>query len=469
MSISSVAPAYALTATLGLTVTEVGVQTPAIFLIGFLPMLLVAYAYRELNKVVPDAGTSFTWTVKAFGPHIGWMCGWGLVLAIIIVLSNLAGVAVTFLYLFLAEILGNADIATWGDGKVVNVATCLAFVAIATYIAYRGMTTTKGVTYVLLTIQMVALVLFIVLALTKATNGDSATAIDFEMSWLNPFSVESFSVLATALSLSIFMYWGWDTCLSANEETSGSDRTPGLAALLTLLILVIVYVLAAVAAEMYAGIGEEGVGLGNAETSDNVFAALADPVMGETLGLLLFLAVLASSASSLQTTFIPGARTILAMGVYKALPDRFAQHPSHAPDPELRDARVRGRDGDLLHRHDLRERGRARRHDPLARPDDLLLLRPDRLRRGVVLPQGVDPRARARCCSRASPRCSAASRWPASSSSWRSTPSTRPTAAAARSSGWVPSSCSEWARWRSAWSSCSSGRRAPRRSSAARP
>ena len=120
MSISSVAPAYALTATLGLTVTEVGVQTPAIFLIGFLPMLLVAYAYRELNKVVPDAGTSFTWTVKAFGPHIGWMCGWGLVLAIIIVLSNLAGVAVTFLYLFLAEVLGDADIATWGDGKVVE-------------------------------------------------------------------------------------------------------------------------------------------------------------------------------------------------------------------------------------------------------------------------------------------------------------------------------------------------------------
>ena len=225
MSVSSVAPAYALTATLGLTVTEVGVQTPAIFLIGFLPMLLVAYAYRELNKVIPTPERRFTWTVKAFGPHVGWMCGY-LVLAIIIVLSNLAGVAVTFLYLFLAEVIGDADIATWGDGKAVNVATCLAFVAIATYIAYRGMTTTKGVTYVLLAIQMVALVLFIVLALGKATNGDAATAIDFEWAWLSPFSLQSFSVLATALSLSIFMYWGWDTCLSANEETSGSERTP---------------------------------------------------------------------------------------------------------------------------------------------------------------------------------------------------------------------------------------------------
>jgi amino acid transporter len=325
-----VAPAYALTATLGLTVTEVGLQTPAIFLIGFVPMLLAASAYRELNKVAPDAGTSFTWTVKAFGPHIGWMCGWGLVVAIIIVLSNLAGVAVSFFYLFVAEVVGDADIATWGDGKLVNVLTCLAFVALATWVAYRGMTATKGVMYVLVGIQIVALALFTIFAMAKAIGGDVNTAIDFEWTWLSPFSVTSFSVLATALSLSIFMYWGWDTALSANEETTESERTPGLAALLSLLMLGASYVLVTVAAIMYAGVGEEGVGLGNPDTSDNVFAALADPVLGSGLGLLLILAVLASSASSLQTTFIPGARTMLAMGTYKALPGRFAAiHPTH--------------------------------------------------------------------------------------------------------------------------------------------
>jgi amino acid transporter len=330
LSVSSVAPAYALTATLGLTVTEVGVQAPAIFLVGFIPMLFAASAYRELNKVAPDAGTSFTWTVKAFGPHIGWMCGWGLVVAIIIVLSNLAGVAVTFFYLFLAELTGSADVATWGDGKLANVATCLAFVALATWVAYRGMTTTKGVMYVLVGIQMVALALFAIFAFAKAIGGDVSTSIDFSWSWLSPFSVTSFSILATALSLSIFMYWGWDTALSANEETTESERTPGLAALLSLLILASTYVLVTIAAQMYAGTGGEGVGLGNPETSDNVFAALADPVLGSGLGLLLLLAVLASSASSLQTTFIPAARTVLAMSTYKALPERLAHiHPVH--------------------------------------------------------------------------------------------------------------------------------------------
>ena len=328
LALSSVAPAYALTATLGPTVTEVGAQMPAVFLIGFIPMLLVAYAYRALNQRVPDAGTSFTWTVKAFGPHIGWMCGWGLVIATIIVLSNLAGVAVTFFYLFIAEVTGNEDIATWGDGKLANVATCLAFVAIATYIAYRGMTATKGVMYVLVTVQLIALALFVVFALAK--SGDSASSISFEAAWLNPFSVASFSALVTALSLSIFMYWGWDAALSACEETTGSDKTPGIAALLSLVILALTYVLVGIAALLYAGTGESGIGLGNEETADNVFAALADPVMGGALAILLFLAVLASSASSLQTTFIPAARTILAMSVYKALPDRLSKiHPTH--------------------------------------------------------------------------------------------------------------------------------------------
>jgi hypothetical protein len=79
IGISCIAPAYTLTAALGPTVSAVGVQVPAIILVGFIPMLLVAFGYRELNKRMPDSGTSFTWATRAFGPWVGWMAGWGLV------------------------------------------------------------------------------------------------------------------------------------------------------------------------------------------------------------------------------------------------------------------------------------------------------------------------------------------------------------------------------------------------------
>jgi len=66
LGISSVAPAYALTATIGILVSQAGSKMAVVIIAGFLPMFFAAYAYRELNKVAPDCGTSFTWTTKAF-------------------------------------------------------------------------------------------------------------------------------------------------------------------------------------------------------------------------------------------------------------------------------------------------------------------------------------------------------------------------------------------------------------------
>ncbi|AVZ73629.1 amino acid transporter [Streptomyces lunaelactis] len=328
IGISTVAPVYCLTSTLGSTAGEVGPQMPAVFLAGFLPMLLVAFAYRELNRVMPDCGTSFTWTVKAFGPRLGWMCGWGLVIATIIVLSNLAGVATSYFWLLAGEITGNASIAALDDNKAVHIVTCLALIAAATAVSYRGMTATKGVQYALVGLQLVVLALFVVMAFQKAGSGSFDTGVDFSWSWMNPFAVESFSAFTAGLSLAIFIYWGWDACLTANEETTGSAKTPGRAALIAMVVLVGSYLATGIAAQMAVGSGDKGLGLANPDTSDNVFAALAGPVMGPALGILLFIAVVASATASLQTTFIPVARTVLAMSAYEALPPSYAKvHP----------------------------------------------------------------------------------------------------------------------------------------------
>ena len=101
-------------------------------------MILVSLAYRELNADSPDSGTTFTWVTKAFGPWVGWMGGWGLLAANIIVLSNLAGVAVDFFYLFLAQATGSPELADLASNKLLNVATCFVFVALAVWVSYRG-------------------------------------------------------------------------------------------------------------------------------------------------------------------------------------------------------------------------------------------------------------------------------------------------------------------------------------------
>lgn len=324
IGISCIAPAYTMTAALGPTVSEVGLQVPAIILVGFIPMLLVAFGYRELNRAMPDSGTSFTWATRAFGPWIGWMAGWGLIAATILVLSNLAGIAVDFFYLMLSQIFNNPDLADLALNPIINVVTCLAFMLGATAISYRDMQTTQKVQYVLVGFQVLVLVLFGVVAFIHVANGTAFDATPVTLEWFNPFAVESFSAFAAGLSLSIFIFWGWDVTLTMNEETKGSRSTPGRAATLTIIIIVVLYLLIATASISFAGIGTGEFGLGNEDIQGNVFFALAGPVLGP-LAILVSIAVLSSSAASLQSTFVSPARTLLAMGHYGALPSKFAR------------------------------------------------------------------------------------------------------------------------------------------------
>jgi amino acid transporter len=323
IGISCIAPAYTFTAAIGPTVGAVGVQVPAIILVGFIPMLLVAFGYRELNNRMPDSGTSFTWASRAFGPWIGWMAGWGLIAATIIVLSNLAGIAVDFLFLLISQLTGQPGIADLASNLGINIVVCLLFVLGATVVSYRDMQTTQKLQYVLVTFQVLVLVVFAVVAITHAVQGNAFDATPFSWEWFNPFAVSSFSAFAAGVSLSIFIFWGWDVTLTMNEETKDPEKTPGRAATITVITIVSLYLLLAVSMIMFAGIGDGEFGLGNPDIQDNAFFALAGPILGP-FAAFVSLAVLTSSASSLQSTFVGPARTLLAMGHYGALPERFA-------------------------------------------------------------------------------------------------------------------------------------------------
>ena len=198
---------------------------------------------------------------------------------------------------------------------------------------------------------MVVLALFIALAFGGALGGASELAIGFSWGWLNPFAIESFAAFAAGLSLSIFIFWGWDTTLTVNEETTGSSSTPGRAALLTILTILGTYLLVAISAQMFAGIGEQGIGLGNPDTADNVFAVLAEPVLG-VLAVFLFLAVVASAAAACRP------RSCRRRGRCSRCPST-RRRPSVSPacirdfGRRRRDAVLRRGHGDLLRRNDV--------------------------------------------------------------------------------------------------------------------
>jgi len=99
---------------------------------------------------------------------------------------------------------------------------------------------------------------------------------------------------------------------------------------LSTLLLLATYTVVTVAAQAYAGVGTEGIGLANPDNSDDVLAKLGESVLGGAGATLLILATLTSAAASTQTTILPTARGTLAMAVYRALPRTFATvHPRY--------------------------------------------------------------------------------------------------------------------------------------------
>ena len=98
MGVASTAPAYSLAATLFFVVAAVGLKSPLVAVLAFVPMLLCSIGFSELNKADPDCGTTFIWGTRAFGPSVGWAGGWATVAADILVMGSLAQVAGQYLF-----------------------------------------------------------------------------------------------------------------------------------------------------------------------------------------------------------------------------------------------------------------------------------------------------------------------------------------------------------------------------------
>ena len=227
IGVASTAPAYSLAATLGFVVAiaGVGLHAPAVLLVSFIPMLLIAAAYSYMNKADPDCGTSFTWVTKAMGPRLGWLTGWAIV-------------------------VGRRR--RHGDARLhrrrLHVPAVRArrrrqqparrldrrrlWIAVMTWICYIGIELSARTQYVLLgdrDLHPRAV------RGRRADQGVRATAgigsVDVAARLVQPVRDPGLGALINGVLLGVFIYWGWDSGVCVNEESRRTPRTgPGKAA-----------------------------------------------------------------------------------------------------------------------------------------------------------------------------------------------------------------------------------------------
>jgi amino acid transporter len=321
VALASTAPAYSLAAVIGSIVVAVGFYAPAALMVAFVPMFFIAAAFYWMNKADQDCGTTFAWVTRAMGPNTGWIAGWAVCMTGILVVGSLADVAVLFFF----------ELVDVEPTRAAIMIGAVALIVVMTTICVIGTEVSAKLQMVLMGLQIIPLLIFVAVILVKVFSGDGpGSSFEPNLSWFNPFNIEAGNLnpfnaesggLIQAMLLGIFIYWGWESAVNLNEETEGDVSRPGLAGLISTVILLVTYLGVATAVLAWHGIG----GAAAFDDKPGILGKYAEGALGEPLASLVLLAVVVSALASTQTTILPAARTALSMARHEALPDAFGE------------------------------------------------------------------------------------------------------------------------------------------------
>ena len=313
IGLDSTAPAYSLAAVLGALVVLTGVQAPAVLLLAFVPIFLIAGAFAAMNRADQDCGTTFAWVTRAMGPTLGWLGGWAVLVTGVLVVGSLADVSAYYLL----DVVGLDDLA---GSRTAVVALAVVITLLVTWVCARGTELTAKVQRVLVIVQVLALLGFVTVAVVRLARGDvGAGALSPSLSWLSPAGLDT-EALVPGLLLGVFAYWGWESAVNLAEESSDRATAPGRAGVLSTVLLLVIYL--AVTITMVAVAGPDLVG--EYDDDAGLFGAVAELVLGP-FAFTLMLSIITAGVASTHTTLLPASRTALSMASAGAFPRVFAR------------------------------------------------------------------------------------------------------------------------------------------------
>jgi basic amino acid/polyamine antiporter, APA family len=201
-----------------------------------------ALAYAEVAGMIPASGSAYTYSYVALGEIIAWVVGWSLILEYSLVVSAVAVGWSGYVTGFLTGIgmpLPPALAAGPYAGGLINLPAIVIIGLVAGLLA-AGTRESATINAVLVVIKIVALILFIVVAVPH-----------FHLGAFHPFMPYGFSghdslgnprgVMAAA-AIIFFAFYGFDAISTASEEAKRPERDIPIGIVGSLLICTLIYV-----------------------------------------------------------------------------------------------------------------------------------------------------------------------------------------------------------------------------------
>lgn len=317
IAVASVAPAYTIAATTFLLVAAVGLGTPAMVVISFIPVLFIAMAYYFMNKRDPDCGASYAWLARTMSPYIGWFNGW-VQTAASVIFCIAAPVLAGTNTLALLESFGWISSKT-ASSTVLTAVIGLAWLILVSAMVIYGIRLTANFQWIMVGLEYLVVLAFSITGLVRAIASHPAGSKVFSLSWLSPGSIGGVSGLAIGAALGVFLFWGWDTAVNLTEETEESETNPGIAGILSMFILLVIFLVSAASMEsllpVHTIVNQGG----------NALFYFAQRLAPAPLNYLMLVAILSSTVATTQTTLLPASRVTYSMARDGVFPKLFGK------------------------------------------------------------------------------------------------------------------------------------------------
>lgn len=305
-SAALIAPAVGATAGFVFIAGESGFAAPFAMVIGMLISLCVAVVIGDYARKLPAAGSFYNYLTAAFGPKTGFVTGFMLFAAYVLLLP------------FQLAFFG-AYAAEYFDAHSFHLAWqwwALALIAITTTLCVLGLSPSLKVGLIGLTFEVLV---FGTVSLIVLLNGGDA---GLSLKPFNPSeSALGFSGIIYGLVFAIFAFVGFESSTTLGEEVHAPRRTIPRAVLVTTLVIGVFYTLL-----MYVGVIGFGLtpsGLEALQSDGAPFNTLAETFAGTWLSTLVTISVMTSFLALNIVTVTAASRMIFSMGRDRMLPAWF--------------------------------------------------------------------------------------------------------------------------------------------------
>lgn len=219
--------------TYGVVTQITGGRTAAAYVITLLAMLFTALSYSVMVRKYPIAGSAYSYASLSFGPGIGFLAGWSLLL------DYLFLPMINYLVIGLFLNLAFPAVPAW----VFVVAT----ISLVTLLNIRGIGSVSSMSNLIVCAQMVFVVVFMALVIRQLAGAES---LDLSAPWIGDGSQTGLLPLMAGAAVLCLSFLGFDAVSTLAEETRDPRRDIPRAIVITTLGAGLLFILLAMTSQL---------------------------------------------------------------------------------------------------------------------------------------------------------------------------------------------------------------------------